>query len=240
MKKIKIAHLYYDLMNLYGENGNVRFLLKKLEDQGFDASIHFLTVDDKIDFDNYDFYYIGTGSEENKKIVLNDIMKYKENIKKAVSDGKFFLVTGNSLDLFGKNIIDQNLNEIDSLNVFDYVVKEEDFRIVGEQYFQTDLIPEKIIGFQNRNSTINSISNSLFSVIEGNGYNVNNNFEGIRFKNFFGTYLLGPLLVRNPFFTDYIIKEICNYLKTNYITPNKDASYKAYSEYIKNFYTKEN
>ena len=77
MKKFKIAHLYYDLMNLYGENGNVRYLVKQLERQGIDAEVHFLSMEEKIDFKKYDFYYIGMGSEENKMIVLDNIMKYK-------------------------------------------------------------------------------------------------------------------------------------------------------------------
>ena len=50
MKKFKIAHLYYDLMNLYGENGNVRYLVKQLERQGIDAEVHFLSMEEKIDF----------------------------------------------------------------------------------------------------------------------------------------------------------------------------------------------
>ena len=62
MKTIKIAHLYYDLMNLYGENGNVRYLKKKLEDQDVEVKVYFLSVDDEIDFSKYDIYYIGTGS----------------------------------------------------------------------------------------------------------------------------------------------------------------------------------
>ena len=82
MKKIKIAHLYYDLMNLYGENGNVRYLKKKLEQQGFSVEVYFLTVDENIDFSKYDFYYIGTGSDDNKQIVLKDIIKYKMILKK--------------------------------------------------------------------------------------------------------------------------------------------------------------
>ena len=69
MKKIKIAHLYYDLMNLYGENGNIRYLVKSLGEQGIDVEVHFLSMEDKIDFKKYDFYYIGMGSEENKMLV---------------------------------------------------------------------------------------------------------------------------------------------------------------------------
>ena len=70
MKTIKIAHLYYDLMNLYGENGNVLCLKKYLENQNIAVSVDYLTKDDKIDFNKYDIYYIGSGNDENFLITL--------------------------------------------------------------------------------------------------------------------------------------------------------------------------
>ena len=236
MKKIKIAHLYYDLMNLYGENGNIRFLKKKLEDQGLDVDVHFLSLEDKIDFKQYDFYYIGTGSEENKELVLNNILKYQEEIKDAINDKKYFLVTGNALDLFGKKIYKKDGTNLDAIGMYGYASTEEEFRIVGEQYYKCELIDHNIIGFQNRDYTMSDNGDNLFKVIKGTGYNPNINFEGIHDNNFYGTYLLGPILVRNPYFTDYIIKEICTTFDIEYKEPDKsDMAYKAYHEYINNF-----
>ena len=60
MKKIiKIAHLYYDLLNLYGESGNIKALKRFIERQNVECEIHFLTLGDKIDFEKYDLYYMG-------------------------------------------------------------------------------------------------------------------------------------------------------------------------------------
>ncbi len=236
MKKIKIAHLYYDLMNLYGENGNVRFLKKKLEEQGIDTEVHFLTVDDDIDFDEYDFYYIGTGSEDNKNIVLEDLIKYKDKVKKAIDDNKYFLVTGNALDLFGDSIINLDNEVKDAIGAFKYQVREEEFRIVGEQHYTCQLFDKKILGFQNRNSVlINYKDEYLFEVLKGSGYGPDDKQEGVLGNNFYGTYLLGPILVRNPYFTEYIIKKICEDLDIKYKTNYKDVSFKAYEEYLKNF-----
>lgn len=236
MKKIKIVHLYYDLMNLYGENGNIRYLKRKLEEQDFDVSVSFQSIDDAIDYTKGDFYYIGTGSEENKKIVLEHIIKDKDKIKKAIDDNKYFLVTGNALDLFGKKINTED-DEIEGLGIFDYEVNEEELRVVGEQYYESKLIKEKIVGFQNRNSILmNSGANTLFKVIKGTGNKPNDLEEGILKKNFFGTYLLGPILVRNPYFTEYIVKKICKDFNVKYRKIDKDVSYKAYQEYLNNFY----
>jgi len=237
MKTIKIAHLYYDIMNLYGENGNVRFLKRKLEEIDIKTEVHFLSIEDEINFSKYDFFYIGSGTDNNKEIVLHNILKYKNDIKKAIKNKKFFLITGNAIDLFGKTIQKTDNTIVDALNIFDYIATNEDFRIIEDQYYSCNLIKEKIIGFQNRSSVITPIKNNLFTVINGTGYEPNNKTEGIHYNNFYGTYLLGPLLVRNPYFTDYLVKEICKYADIKYKTSNKeDLSYKAYHEFINNFY----
>lgn len=236
MKKIRIAHLYYDLMNLYGENGNMRFLKKKLEDQGFDVAIEFLSLENKIDYKKYDFYYIGTGSDDNKELVLLNMIKQKDEIIDAINDKKFFLVTGNALELFGKRIIKLDGSIINGIGAYGYDVKEEEFRIVGEQYYKCDKIPHNIIGFQNRKYSMSDNGDNLFKVIKGTGYNPNINFEGIHDNNFYGTYLLGPILVRNPYFTDYFVKEICDSFGIPYKeVDTNDVAYKAYHEYLKNF-----
>ncbi len=239
MKKIKIAHLYYDLMNLYGENGNVRYLVKKLEDSGVKAEVHFLTKDDEIDFSLYDFYYIGMGSDENKRIVLEDIIKYRDDINKAIEKNKFFLITGNAIELFGESITDLNNNVVNALQIFNFLTYEEDFRIVGEQYCDVpfELKDNRIIGFQNRSAVIKeSSSDKLFKVLKGTGNKPGDQDEGIYYNNFYGTYMLGPILVRNPYFCDYIIKELCSSLDIDCDIKDEGMAYKAYYEYIKNFY----
>jgi CobQ-like glutamine amidotransferase family enzyme len=225
-------------MNLYGENGNVRIIEKKLKEQDIDVEIALLSVGDKIDFKKYDLYYIGAGSENNEIIVLEDIKKYKQDIIDAINDKKYFICTGNSLELFGKSILIEG-TEYNGVGVFDYSAKPVDNAnnvIVGKQYFKTDLIAHSIIGFQNRINVINDKGDNLFKVIDGTGYNENVDYEGIHDNNFFGTYLIGPLLVRNPYLCDYFIKEFCKLLDVEYKELSKDGyEYKAYNEYLKNF-----
>ncbi len=232
MMKIKIAHLYYDLMNLYGENGNVRALDASIRKQGIDVKIDYLTIDDKIDFKKYDIFYIGSGSERNQLIVLEDILKYKSDIDKAIKSGKIFIATGNSYELFGKYIMDVDNKKYNCLSIFNYTAKRINFRISEEEIYKTDLINEKIIGFENRSCIIKNIDNYLFEVIKGTGYEPNVNIEGFHKYNFYGTYLVGPLLIRNPYLTDYILKTLINNYKVN----EDNIEYKAYHEYLKNFH----
>lgn len=235
MKTIKIAHLYYDLLNLNGENGNLLALKKHFENQNVKVTIHFLTIDDEIDFNKYDIYYIGTGIKENQLLALNDLLKYRTDIKKAIENNKYFIATGNAIELFGKYIEDLNGTKHKCLDIFSYTAKETDFQIVGEQVYQTKLLDKNIIGFHNRYSILNNDENYLFKVIKGTGYKPKSEIEGYHYKNFYGTYLLGPFLIRNPYFTDYLVKKILEENKLKFNLNTKSYEYQAYNEYEKNF-----
>lgn len=223
MKTIKIAHLYYDLMNYYGEQGNVLALKTAIEYAGFKVNVKTLSVDDEIDFEKYDIFYMGMGTKRNQEIVRKDILKYKDKIENVI-DKKMFIMTGNSYELFGKKIDDKKC-----LGVFNFESKTTD-RIVGEQVFKSDIVKETIIGFQNRFSSNNIKDDYLFEVIKGTGNDSESKVEGIHKNNFFGTYLLGPILIRNPYFKDALLKYI-GIDKVN----TKLVDYKAYHEYLKNF-----
>ncbi len=237
MQKIKIAHLYYDLMNLYGENGNVRALKRFAERQDIKCEIHFLTIGDKIDFNDYDIFYMGMGTEKSELLVLKDILKYKEQIQESIKKGKHFLITGNSMELFGSYIINQNKEKYDALNIFPYYTIHQDIRIVGSTVAKTKLIKEKIIGFQNRCGLIYNLDRPLFKVLNGSSGNLNVDKEGYKYMNFYATYLLGPLFIRNPYFTNYIIKNVIKQKNKKYKFKmyNRTTEIKAYNTYLENF-----
>lgn len=236
MATIKIAHLYYDLLNLYGEQGNIIALKKAFNNQNIDVQIDLLSINDKIDFNSYDLFYLGSGSEENEIIVLENILKYKKEIKKAIIKGKYFISTGNSHELFGK-FFETKTKKYNSLGIFDYYAKINPTRIVGESAMEYSNL-KLIIGFQNRNRVIQNDKNYLFHVKDGYADNFKVNNEGYHEYNFFGTYLIGPLLIRNPYFTDYLVSSILKEKKLNFHQDESSYEYKAYHEYIKNFYEK--
>ena len=104
MEKIKIAHLYYDLMNLYGESGNIIALEQAFNNQDMYVEVTNLSIDDKIDFNKYDIYYMGSGSEHNQLLVIEDLLKYKDKFKNAIENNKHIILTGNSYEILGKYI----------------------------------------------------------------------------------------------------------------------------------------
>ena len=208
--KLVIGHLYNDLMNLYGEIGNIKALVWQLEKQGVDVEVKNLSLDDKIDFTKLDLVYIGSGTEENRLLVLNDLMRYQKKIKETIDNNKFFLVTGNALALFGKSITDIDGNCHDALNIFDFYTMESKTRIVKEVITKTKLVKDEIYGFMNHSDVVFENSNYLFSN------------EGILYNNFYATHMIGPLLVRNPLFLKYFIKKLVN-------SKNKTFKFKSFN-----------
>lgn len=207
--KITIAYLYYDLLNLYGENGNIKALIKYLENQNIEVELKKLTVNDDLYLSDYDFIYLGAGTENNQLIALEHLVKYKNEIKEYIDNNGFILATGNSLELFGKYIIDLNNKKHKSLNIFSFNSRMLNERIICESILQDASLDDAIIGFQNRGSKMQNVDNYWLTTIKN--FKPENNedmAEGIHFNNFYGTYLLGPLLVRNPL----LLKEIGNKL----------------------------
>lgn len=218
--EITIGHLYYDLMNLYGEIGNIKVLTYHLKNQGIKVNIKNLSIDDDINFDELDLIYIGSGTNNNQLLVLNDILKYKEDIHKYYNDNKFFLITGNAIELFGEKIIDIDNNIHEGLKLFDYYTKENKKRIVNEVYIPSLFTKENILGFNNH-----------FGSIYKDNIKLDNKF--IFNNNFYGTYTLG-LLPRNPSFTKYFIKQLI--INKNKKFKIKDFNFKldkkAYTDFI--------
>lgn len=229
MKLIRIAHLYYDLMNLYGERGNVLALSEALKRQGAKVMVDNVSKSSKIDFNKYDFIYIGCGTENSLEIARADILRYKTELKKVIKK-KFIIATGNALSLFGTSI-----NGREALDIFNFKSKTVRNRIVGEQVYKTYLVDGPIIAFQNR-SIINDINeNHLFEVISGNADNQKSKYEGLHINNFYGTSSIGPLLIRNPKLLDKIIKDFFDEKKYPYKEITDTPEYQAYNEYLKIF-----
>jgi len=213
---MKIAYLYYDFLNLYGESGNIKIISKVLKENKIKHEILYLSLEDELDFNSYDLVYIASGTEDNQKIALSHLLKYKEDIKKYIDDNKFMLVTGNSTDLFGRYIFENK--EYEALSIFDYTVIQEK-RKMQEVYIDGNIINKKILGFINNNSQISNIIYPLFDN------------EGIKYNNFYATYILGPILVRNPEFLKYFLNNLTNQ-KLKY---ELKIETKAYNEFVKNF-----
>ena len=126
MKEIKLLYLYPDMLELYGDYGNIQVLKYRMEKRGINLIVDKYTIGDKApDFTSYDIVFAGGGADNEQSILSTDLIKYKDNIKKAVESKVFFLLICGSYQLFGKYYKGVEGNVIPGLEVFNYYTVAE-------------------------------------------------------------------------------------------------------------------
>ena len=206
---MKILHLYHDIMNLYGDYANITAITKLCRLIGEDCTVDRRTVGGAADLSAYDFLYIGSGTERNMKVVLDDLRRYRDDLIAYADSGKAALFTGNSFETLGKSITGADGNTADGLALFDFTVTEQNkTRLVGDVIYECGFLDRPLVGFVNKCSEIHGVKDPLFTVKMGLGNADGETGEGIRKNNLFGTHLTGPALVKNPHLLGYIVSLI--------------------------------
>ncbi len=203
--ELKICHLYPDVMNLYGDAGNLICIEKRLAWRGIDCSITPVGMGEKADFGEFDLVFIGSGREEEQRIVAADLVENKaEALREAAEKGIAMLAIGGGFELLGKHLDCSDGSRLELAGVLDMhsVVGSE--RHTGNYMFTTEF--GDVVAFENHSGCtyLDEELKPLGKIISGFG-NKGNGAEGARWKNVFGSYGHGPLLPKNPALCDGII-----------------------------------
>lgn len=207
--KIIIGHMYPDLLNLYGDRGNILTLKRRCEWRGIKVEIKSITVDTKTNFSDIDILFLGGGSDREQKIVSDDLtLKRAKNLKSAIEDGLTVLSICGGYQLLGKYYQTSKGNKLPGIGVLDAWTIAGNRRMIDNVVINAIINGKnfKMVGFENHSGkTYLGNIKPLGKVIIGNGNNGEDLLEGAIYKNTFGTYLHGPVLPKNPEFTDILI-----------------------------------
>lgn len=212
MRELKILYLYPDMLDLYGDIGNIKILKYRLEKRGINVIVDNYSINDpKPNFVNYDIIFAGGGADNEQQILSEDLLKHKDDIKIAKEQGTFLLLICGAYQLFGKYYKGVEGNIIPGLEIFDYYTEanpDRSKRCIGNIIIEAKLGNNKtrVIGFENHGGQTFDIKTPFGKVLYGNGNKFGDEFEGYFEKNVVATYLHGPLLSKNPELADYIIK----------------------------------
>ncbi len=206
----KIAWLYYDLLELYGDRGNIKVLEKVLKDNGISVEIDQITLGDTTDISNHDILFLGGGSDSAQRLLYEDLLSRKEQIVKAMESGAFVLTICGGYQMFGQYYRDASAQKIKGLEIFDYYTEGGTERCIGNVIAKTKIGDEEItlVGFENHGGQTKNVKNPFAKIVSGNGNEFSSEYEGCFEENFIGTYLHGPLLPKNPEIAKYIIEYV--------------------------------
>lgn len=202
---IKIEVLFSEVCNLYGDLFNIKYLQKSIKE--VECVYTSLTDEPKFVTEDVDLIYMAPMTEKTQEIVIQKLKPYKDRIKELIEKNKVFLLTGNAFEVFGKYIENEDGTKIDGLDIIPIYAKRRMMNRFNS-LFLGKIEDIKIVGFKAQFSMSygDNSNNYVFESIKGSGINTESKYEGYRVNNFIGTYLLGPILVLNPYFTKYILK----------------------------------
>lgn len=205
--KISIAHLYPELLNLYGDIGNIITLKKRCEWRGIEVDFEEIHVKDEIK--EHDLYFIGGGQDKQQEEVADILYSHKDFLLKERDNGAVFLGICGGYQLFGHYYQPHDKEKLKGISLIDAYTVAGSKRFIGNVTAETGFLnPKTIVGFENHSGLtyLQGETKPLAYVTTGNGNNGSDKTEGARFKNVFGTYLHGSFLPKNPHFADYLIE----------------------------------
>ena len=210
-RKLKIAHLYPEVLNLYGDRGNILCLKKRLEWRGIDCEVTEVKLGDNQSLSDFDIFFIGGGQDFEQEVLLNDLRSGKgDSIRSAVEGGKVFLCICGGYQMMGHYYQTKEGEKLPFLGVVDYHTIGGDVRMIGNYAFRlpAESGGSDVVGFENHSGRtyLGEGVTPLGTVLAGYGNNGEDKTEGVRYKNLFGSYSHGPILPKNPAFADHLIK----------------------------------
>ena len=202
---MKIEILFPEFCNLFGDTYNMIYLEKTLPDAEFIRT----PIGGAVRFteEPVDLVYMGPMTERMQERVIEKLRPLKAKIQAAIDLGTVFLFTGNALEVFGDYIENEDGSRIECLGLYRLFAKR-DMMHRHNSDFEGTFEGETVMGFKTQFTMAYTPDESLglFKKVKGVGLNRKAAWEGIRLHNFFGTYLVGPILVMNPPFTKYLLR----------------------------------
>lgn len=203
--KIRIGHLYPDLLNLYGDRGNIACLRQRLLWRGIDAQVTEYQLDDRIDFEDLDIVLLGGGSDREQMLVCEKLREKQADMKAFTNDGGTVIAVCGGYQLLG-HYYDTSEGRIAGLGLVDLYTVQGSPRLISNVVLESDRYDMKITGFENHGGRTHTGDLPPFGkVLFGYGNNGEDGREGVVWKNVIGTYLHGPLLPKNPMVADDLL-----------------------------------
>lgn len=212
--ELRVCHLYPDLMDTYGDKGNILTLKYRCEQRGIKVSLTNLTLGSSISTLDFDLFFFGGGQDQSQVIVGNDLKKHSEPLKKAIEKGAVLLSVCGGYQLLQKYFKTLDGQTIQGIGLFDAHTESSTIRMIGNLAIELNSAlvlgmdaSNQLVGFENHSgkTLLGPKIQPLGTVIKGYGNNGEDKTEGAIYKNAFGCYLHGSLLPKNPHFADFLI-----------------------------------
>ena len=209
-QELKICHLYPDVLNLYGDGGNILCMKRRLLWRGVGAEVTKLPIGASGSLAPYDLVFIGGGQDFEQQVLLEDLHRGRDReIRAAIEDGVVFLTICGGYQMMGHWYETHDGKRCDFIGAIDLTTVGGKKRMIGNYKFACTPSAggSTVVGFENHSGRtyLGAGLEPLGKVLAGFGNNGEDGTEGAHYKNLFGTYSHGPMLPKNPSFCDMLL-----------------------------------
>ncbi|HBP37757.1 MAG TPA: glutamine amidotransferase [Clostridiales bacterium] len=211
--QLRICHLYPDLLNLYGDRGNILALQRRCAWRGIESRVAAVSLGQPFIASDYDLVFLGGGQDYEQNLLHRDLLEQKgPAIRDAVGDGLVFLCICGGYQLMGQYYEEQDGHRIECLGAIDIWTVARPDRMIGDTIYHSAFLEERgldplLVGFENHSgrTSLGPQVRPLARVVKGCGNNGQDHSEGAVCQNVICTYSHGSFLPKNPQMADYLI-----------------------------------
>lgn len=203
--KLHLVHLYPVEMNIYGDTGNRLVLQQRLKWRGIDVQTSLVGLNEPVP-DDSDIIIGGGGQDAVQSNVQSDLQHKAKVLHTLANNGVVMLLVCGCYQLFGRRFITTEGEEIKGINILPMETQAGPRRLIGNTVFTTQW--GEVVGYENHSglTQLDSAAKPFGTMSKGAGNNGHDNTEGCIVNNVFGTYCHGPILSKNPFIADELIR----------------------------------
>lgn len=207
-RSLRILHLYPELLNLYGDSGNILVLRKRLEWRHLGCTVREVHMGERASLADVDLVFIGGGSDREQRIVCDELQKQRSELAAFVEDGGVLLAVCGGYQLLGHSYL-MGDEEVRGLSLVDLYTDRGSPRLIGNVVVESRISPQPIVGYENHGGRthLGAGVDPLGRVLFGHGNDGTSGQEGCLYRNVVGTYVHGPLLPKNPGVADWLLSQ---------------------------------
>ncbi len=211
MTVIRVGHLYPDYLNIYADRGNIAVLARRAARRGHDLDVASVGLGEPVQADAFDLLYIGGGQDREQLLVAGDLVRKTEQLREALEQGAALLAVCGGYQLLGRGYRGFHGEDMPGAGLLPLETVAGETRMIGDVLLECELEPcerRTLAGFENHagRTRLDEEATPLGRVVAGFGNDGESGFEGCRHGRAIGTYLHGPLLPRNPWLADWLLR----------------------------------
>ena len=207
--KLRICHLYGNLMNTYGDNGNLLMLQHRAKKLGYEVETTLISLEEDFNPDDCDIVMFGGGQDYEQTVVAKDLQNKKDALIQYIEDNGVVVAICGGFQLLGRYYVNASGERLNGISAIDVCTNGQfPNRLIGDVEIVNEEFGETYLGYENHigRTYLGKNMKPLGKVVKGYGNNEEDHVEGCHYKNVFCSYFHGPILVRNQHLADRIIE----------------------------------